>query len=91
MEVGAIVKSKCGRDVGRVYCVLSVTSTDFVELVNGRSRKLNNPKRKRIKHLEVLSESDLKHKIEQQQKIYDSDIITILNEFKMSFNGGNNA
>lgn len=85
MEVGAIVKSKCGRDAGRVYCVLSVTSADFVELVNGRSRKLNNPKRKRIKHLEVLSESDLKHKIEQRQKIYDSDIITILNEFKNEF------
>ncbi len=91
MEVGTIVKSKAGRDKNKVYCVYKLVDKDFVELVNGDSRKLENPKRKRTKHLDILNSSDLRQKLEQGQKIYDSDIKTILNPYKKSFNGGNDA
>ena len=91
MEVGTIVVSKAGRDKNKIYCVSKTVDKDFVELVNGESRKFENPKRKRTKHLDILSSSDLKQKLEQGQKIYDSDIKTILNLYKKSLIGGNNA
>lgn len=91
MEVGTVVRSKCGRDKGKFYCVYSFDGNDFVQLVNGKSRRIENPKRKRVKHLEILGLSDLNHKLKQGQKIYDSDIIAILKSFNKSFNGGNNA
>lgn len=91
MEVGTIVKSKAGRDKGNLYCVYKIIDKDFVELVNGESRKIEKPKRKRIKHLDTLCSSELKQKIEQGQKIYDSDIKAILKNYKKSNNGGNDA
>ena len=91
MEVGSIVKSKAGRDRNKLYCVYKLVDKDFVELINGSSRKIGNPKRKRTKHLEIINSSNLKQKLEQGQKIYDSDIKTILNLYKNSLNGGNDA
>lgn len=56
MQAGYVVKSLKGHDTGRVYLVLAVLSADFVLLVDGKYRKLDNPKQKRAKHVKVLSE-----------------------------------
>ena len=49
MEVGQIVFSKCGRDKGRAFVVLSVEG-EFVFLADGQLRPLNKPKKKKIRH-----------------------------------------
>ncbi len=49
---GDIVYSKAGRDMGRPFVVLSVVDTNFVMLADGRLRKVDKPKKKKIKHLE---------------------------------------
>ena len=59
MEIGTIVKSKKGHDTGRIYLVTAVLSEDFVLVCNGKHRKLDNPKQKRVKHLEVISKAEL--------------------------------
>ncbi len=48
-----VVKSVAGHDKDKLYCVLSLES-GFAFLVNGKTRKMDNPKRKSIKHLQVL-------------------------------------
>ena len=48
---GDIVISRAGRDEGKYYAVLAMESPDFVMLTDGDLRKLDRPKRKRIKHL----------------------------------------
>ena len=52
-----VVKSVAGHDKGKLYCVLSLEN-GFALLVNGKTRKMSNPKRKSIKHLEVLPVSE---------------------------------
>ena len=59
MEIGTIVKSKKGHDEGRIYLVTAVLNEDFVLVCNGNHRKLDNPKQKRVKHLEVISKVEL--------------------------------
>ena len=49
MEVGQVVFSKCGRDKGRAFVVLSVED-EYVFLSDGQLRPLNKPKKKKIKH-----------------------------------------
>ena len=49
--VGCLAYSMCGRDRKRLFCVVGVCGEDFVLLANGDLRKLNRPKRKRLKHL----------------------------------------
>lgn len=56
---GYLVKSTKGRDKDRVYIVYRIIDKDFVELVNGDTRKIDNPKKKRVKHLEVVDKSQV--------------------------------
>ena len=51
INVGQIVKSKVGRDAGRIFLVFKVIDDDYLYLVDGSLRKLDNPKKKKIKHL----------------------------------------
>ena len=56
MQVGNVVKSIKGHDAQRLYLVIAVLNVDFVLLCDGKYRKLDNPKQKRVKHVELLSE-----------------------------------
>lgn len=75
MQAGSIVKSLKGHDTGRVYLVLDVLNADFVLLVDGEYRKLDNPKQKRLKHVEILSE-------EKHDFVSDCNVRKICKQFK---------
>ena len=49
-----VVKSVAGHDSGKLYCVIS-RDKGFALIVNGKTRKLDNPKRKKEKHLEPMN------------------------------------
>lgn len=49
--VGSLVRSKAGRDKGDLFIVLSKDS-EYVYLADGKSRKAENPKKKKIKHVQ---------------------------------------
>ena len=51
MEIieGSIVRSIAGRDKGDLFIVLS-REGDFVYLANGELRKVDHPKKKKLKH-----------------------------------------
>jgi hypothetical protein len=49
--IGQLAVSKSGRDRGEPYLVLEIVDEAFVYLVNGDKRRIENPKRKNIKHL----------------------------------------
>ena len=42
-----------GHDTGRRYAVLSAAGAEFVLVADGKYRKLDNPKLKRLKHLRI--------------------------------------
>lgn len=51
IQKGSIVYSKAGRDSGSVFMVLD-TDGAYVFLADGDLRKIENPKRKNVKHLQ---------------------------------------
>ena len=51
MEIGQVVFSKCGRDKGRAFVVLSVEG-DYIFLADGHLRPLNKPKKKKVRHVQ---------------------------------------
>ena len=53
--VGRIVKSKAGRDKGRLFVVIQVVDDKFVLIVDGDLRRIDKPKKKKIKHLQVYN------------------------------------
>lgn len=61
METGDIVISRAGHDAGKAFIVTSVVSESFVLIADGKSRKIESPKLKRIRHLRVACKSELKN------------------------------
>ncbi len=51
--VGQLAVSRRGRDRGEPYLVLEIIDKAFVYLVNGDKRRIENPKRKNVKHLQL--------------------------------------
>ncbi|MCM1989667.1 KOW domain-containing RNA-binding protein [Oceanirhabdus seepicola] len=49
--IGKIVYSKAGRDKDKYFMILDVLNEEFVYLVDGHLRRLERPKKKKIKHL----------------------------------------
>ncbi|MDD4495657.1 MAG: KOW domain-containing RNA-binding protein [Eubacteriales bacterium] len=76
INVGDIVKSKAGRDAGRYFAVWEIQDDSYVTIVDGDLRKLENPKKKKVKHLagtEVRLEELLVRK-GRSTRILNSDI-----------------
>lgn len=55
IEIGQLVESKQGRDKGRLYFVIDKSDDGYLKLVDGKYRKINNPKNKKNKHLIVYN------------------------------------
>ena len=51
MIPGRVVLSTQGRDEGRYFVVLKVIDDDFVLMADGLTRKIDHPKKKKVKHL----------------------------------------
>ena len=70
-----IVKSLCGRDEGSLYFVLSAEE-DFLLLADGKHRRLENPKRKRKKHVALVDNvpNAVAERIRSNEKITNSEL-----------------
>lgn len=77
--IGAIVKAIAGREKEELF-MISHIENNYVYLINGKSRTLDNPKKKNLKHIYLLSKSKLDS--ESFDKLSNSDIIKILKDYK---------
>jgi ribosomal protein L14E/L6E/L27E len=87
VTVGQVVKSRAGRDKGRIFLVLDIIDDDHVTIVDGDLRKLDNPKKKKIKHLIVYNTvlPELKYKLDNKMKINNAHIRKLLEPLNESF------
>lgn len=76
MEVGRVVFSKAGRDQGHYFVIVDVINDDYVAIANGCQRKVDNPKKKKIKHLVAKEEiiEEIREKIFAKKRIFDSEV-----------------
>ncbi|MBE7092091.1 MAG: hypothetical protein E7365_02800 [Clostridiales bacterium] len=58
MKLGAYVCSTRGRDANKCFLVVEIIDENFVLIADGKSRKIEKPKKKKIKHLVVLGQGD---------------------------------
>lgn len=77
-----IVVSLAGRDQGRLFFVMEI-EPNFVYLADGRMRKVEEPKKKKCKHVAFVSEgsSALSQKIRAGEKVSNSEIRRALSQF----------
>lgn len=87
ITLGQVVKSKAGRDKGRIFLVLSIIDDQHLSVVDGDLRKLDNPKKKKIKHLIVYNTllPEIKFKLDNNVKLNNAYIRKLLEPFNKSF------
>ena len=80
-QIGDIVISTMGRDKGLYFIVVKVEE-NYVYLVDGALRKVDNPKKKKIKHIELTSmhEENIANRVINRHKITNQDIKRALKE-----------
>ncbi|MBC8531587.1 KOW domain-containing RNA-binding protein [Gehongia tenuis] len=86
-EAGRVVQSRAGRDRGRYFIVLRPCDDEHVYVVDGQLRKLERPKKKKLKHLMVRPELavSIQEKIGSGKKIFDSEIRGYLDSLGYGF------
>lgn len=53
--LGQVVYSKAGRDEGRIFIICGVIDENYVFVCDGDLRRIENPKKKKIKHLKITN------------------------------------
>ena len=81
--LGSIVFSKAGRDKGDYFVVVACEG-EFAYICDGKTRKCDKPKKKKLKHLTVTnSVSELIcEKIQESGKVTNNEIRRAIGEFR---------
>ena len=91
IDKSSLVVSKAGRDQGQLFYVIDADE-QYVYLPDGKSRRLEKPKRKKRKHIEQIprTESRIAEKIRNGEKVLNSELRKELASFgqKQSQNQG---
>ena len=74
-DKSSLIVSKAGRDKGQLFYVID-TDEQYVYLADGKSRRLEKPKRKKRKHVEQVprTESRIAEKIRNGEKVLNSEL-----------------
>ncbi len=81
-DVGHIVISLAGRDKERPFYVLK-TEENFVYLADGSLRRIENPKKKKVKHIKVIDsqyDSRVSQKLRSGEKVLNSEMRKALSD-----------
>ena len=92
MEIdrSSLIVSKAGRDKGQLFFVIDADE-QYVYLADGKSRKLEKPKRKKRRHVQAAfqTESRIAEKIRNGDKVLNSELRRELAAYGQKFNSQN--
>ncbi len=80
--IGTFAKSKAGHDCNQIYVIINCDG-EYVYLTDGRLRALDKPKKKKLKHIQVINYIDpvILEKI-QDNNLFNEDIKRAIKNYK---------
>jgi ribosomal protein L14E/L6E/L27E len=74
--LGQLVTSNAGRDCGRNFVVVGMDSPPFIKVVDGRSRSIDKPKRKNVRHVKIHDSValSLAQKLQESLRVTNEEI-----------------
>ena len=75
-EAGRVAVSSAGRDEGKTFIILSVIDAQYVYIADGDLRKIDHPKKKKLKHLRLTGTvlEPIAEKLRRGTKVFDAEI-----------------
>lgn len=76
IALGHIVYSKAGRDKGKKFVVVRIIDSEYIMISDGSLRRLERPKKKKLKHIEVTEEilNEISDKLGRGQKVTNAEV-----------------
>lgn len=76
LSLGQVVRSTAGRDKGKLMVVVEIVDSQYVHVSDGDLRKLEKPKKKKIKHLAKTNHiiSEIKELVEVGKLLNNAEI-----------------
>lgn len=83
MSLGQVVYSKKGRDKGRYYLIVGIEGEFYAYIADGDLRKIEKPKKKKVKHLILSGEviEPVNRKLSLKRKVSNAEIKQYLASF----------
>ena len=74
VSIGQVVKNTSGRDTSRLFFIVKIIDDKYVYIADGKKRKLEKPKLKKVKHLQKydIINNAVKDMIESNESIKDA-------------------
>ncbi|MDF2523188.1 MAG: ribosomal protein [Clostridiales bacterium] len=76
ITLGQVVNSKAGRDAGKKFIIVGIIDQTYVQISDGDLRKIESPKKKKLKHLELTGTiiEPISEKFRSELKVTNSEI-----------------
>ncbi len=76
IALGQIVVSLAGRDAGKKFVVVRVIDNLFVEVSDGDLRRIENPKKKKVRHLKATDDrvENLAEKLRSGNRVTNAEL-----------------
>ncbi|TQQ84319.1 KOW domain-containing protein [Peptacetobacter hominis] len=74
LDIGQVVTACAGRDEGKLFFIINIIDSQYVHIADGKSRKVDSPKLKKVKHLKKLNiiNDSVRAKILSGENVTDS-------------------
>lgn len=74
--LGKVVNSKAGRDMHRKFIVVGIVNSEYVYISDGDLRKIEKPKKKKVRHLDFtdIVAQEVKDLILSKKEVTNSKI-----------------
>jgi len=83
LNIGDIVLALAGRDSERLFAVVGIIDENYVYIADGRSRTVDSPKKKKIRHIELVKNAgDIKNLNLKDGKFTNAVLKKIISECK---------
>ncbi|HHY24165.1 MAG TPA: RNA-binding protein [Clostridiaceae bacterium] len=82
-KLGELIYSNAGRDVGRRFIITNIIDEKYVLISDGDLRKIEKPKKKKIKHIKTcgIIIDSLNKKMENKEKITNAEIRKMIAQY----------
>ncbi len=83
IKISNIVQSLAGRDSGEYFFVVG-TEENFVHLADGKTRRIESPKRKKLRHIRYEAEGNFRvtEKLKNGDKVTNSELRRALAQYR---------
>lgn len=83
INIGTFAKSKAGHDAEQIYVIIDCDK-EYVFLADGRLKTLERPKKKKIKHIQLIGYIDplIGEKLKNSNLLMNEDIKRAIKNYK---------